>query len=108
HIRSPRSELATNSANGMGRLRVHNPPGERKSGIPDSVEMPAPVKGTIIDASAIISPSCSTPLRRPVEITREPEGQTVSTISKPAEKREPVFYQYVSTNIRAIGPPSAT
>jgi len=32
--------------------------------MPDSVEMPAPVKGRIVDASAIISPSCSTPLRR--------------------------------------------
>src|SRR3979411_922684 len=26
--------------------------------------MPAPVKGTMVDASAIMSPSCSTPLRR--------------------------------------------
>src|SRR3954451_3349416 len=32
--------------------------------MPDSVEMPAPVKGTITFASAIMSPSCSTPLRR--------------------------------------------
>src|SRR5260370_3780680 len=32
--------------------------------MPDSVEMPAPVNGTITFASAIMSPSCSTPLRR--------------------------------------------
>src|SRR3954447_6305939 len=32
--------------------------------MPDSVEMPAPVKGTMTLASAIMSPSCSTPLRR--------------------------------------------
>src|SRR6201747_1820308 len=63
------SGLATNSSNGIGRLRLHNPPGERKSGIPLSVEMPAPVKGTMVDASAIMSPSCSTPLRRSDAIT---------------------------------------
>jgi len=32
--------------------------------MPHSVEMPAPVKGTMVAASAIMSPSCSTPLRR--------------------------------------------
>src|SRR5882757_744567 len=64
HASSRASGLATNSSNGIGRLRVHNPPGERKSGIPHSVEMPAPVKGTMVDAAAIMSPSCSTPLRR--------------------------------------------
>jgi hypothetical protein len=32
--------------------------------MPLSVDMPAPVKGTMIEASAIMSPSCSTPLRR--------------------------------------------
>src|ERR1700730_674411 len=55
------SALATNSSKGIGRLRVHNPPGERKSGMPHSVDIPAPVKGTITEAPAIISPSCSTP-----------------------------------------------
>src|ERR1700710_1456297 len=58
------SGLATNSSNGIGRLRLHNPPGERKSGIPLSVEMPAPVKGTMVDASAIVWPSWSTPQLR--------------------------------------------
>src|SRR5215475_4776925 len=48
------SRLITNSSNGIGRLRVHKPPGERKSGIPHSVEMPAPVKGTIVLAPAIM------------------------------------------------------
>src|SRR5579871_1537852 len=56
------SGLATNSSKEIGRLRVHIPPGERKSGMPHSVEMPAPVKGTMIDASAIMLPSRSTPL----------------------------------------------
>jgi hypothetical protein len=50
-------------------LRVHSPPGERKSGIPHSVEMPAPVKGTMLEASAIMLPSCSTPLRKSGAIT---------------------------------------
>src|ERR1700730_775158 len=69
HASSRASRLATNSSNGIGRLRVHNPPGERKSGIPHSVEMPAPVKGIITDPSAIMAPSCSTPLRRSEAIT---------------------------------------
>ena len=68
-----RVRLATNSSNGIGRLRVHIPPGERKSGMPHSVEMPAPVKGTMMEASAIMSPSRSTPLRRSFAIT----GQSV-------------------------------
>src|SRR6202795_834455 len=79
------SGLATNSSNGIGRLRVHNPPGERKSGIPHSVEMPAPVKGTIVDAAAIMSPSCSTPLRRlEAIIDVESEGLAVPIIARPA------------------------
>ena len=39
--------------------------------MPHSVEMPAPVKGTIVDASAIMLPSCSTPLRRSDAITQD-------------------------------------
>jgi hypothetical protein len=31
----------------MGWFLLHNPPGERKSGMPHSVEMPAPVNGTM-------------------------------------------------------------
>src|ERR1700744_5836356 len=65
------SRLATNSSKGIGRLRLHNPPGERKSGMPHSVDIPAPVKGTMIDAAAIISPSCSTPLRMSETITAD-------------------------------------
>ena len=36
------SWLETNSSNGIGWFLVHIPPGERKSGIPHSVEIPAP------------------------------------------------------------------
>src|SRR5580704_17443167 len=49
------SWLARNSSNGIGLFLVHKPPGERKSGMPHSVEMPAPVKGTIIAAAWIMS-----------------------------------------------------
>src|SRR5262249_23707327 len=42
------SWLDTNSSNGIGRYLVHKPPGDRKSGIPHSVEMPAPVNGTML------------------------------------------------------------
>ena len=52
-------------------MRVHNPPGERKSGMPHSVEMPAPVKGTMLEASAIMLPSASTPLRKSFAITEK-------------------------------------
>src|SRR5947209_1272171 len=41
------SWLARNASNGIGCILVQMPPGERKSGIPHSVEMPAPVNGTI-------------------------------------------------------------
>src|SRR5262245_18737892 len=44
--------VAMNSSNGMGAILVQMPPGERKSGIPHSVEIPAPVKGTITFESA--------------------------------------------------------
>src|SRR3954463_9195438 len=37
----------------MGFIRLHTPPGLRKSGMPDSVEMPAPVNTTRRRASAI-------------------------------------------------------
>src|SRR4051794_36187145 len=87
------SELATNSSNGIGRLRVHNPPGERKSGMPHSVEMPAPVKGTMVAAAAIMSPSCSTPLRRSGAITDDdPKVCAAMIIAQPAGgcARQPV------------------
>jgi hypothetical protein len=34
------------ASNGIGWFLVHRPPGERKSGMPHSVDIPAPVKGT--------------------------------------------------------------
>ncbi len=40
------SWLARKSPNSIGRILVQMPPGERKSGMPHSVEMPAPVNGT--------------------------------------------------------------
>src|SRR5215213_4038325 len=41
------SWLARKSENSIGRILVQMPSGERKSGMPHSVEMPAPVNGTI-------------------------------------------------------------
>src|SRR5207244_6645658 len=63
------SWLMTNSSNGIGRFLVQMPPGEGKWGLPHSVEMPAPGKGTMMEAPAIMSPSRSTPLRRSFAIT---------------------------------------
>src|SRR5262245_35023293 len=51
------SWLARNSSNGIGLFLVHSPPGERKSGMPHSVEMPAPVNGAITRAPS--TSSCS-------------------------------------------------
>src|SRR5262245_10102143 len=48
------SAEARKSENSIGLYRVQMPPGERKSGMPDSVEMPAPVKATIFSAAAIM------------------------------------------------------
>src|ERR1700733_10405360 len=36
-----------NVSNSIGFIRLQTPPGLRKSGMPDSVEMPAPVKTTV-------------------------------------------------------------
>src|SRR5215471_18632702 len=51
--------LDMNSSNGIGAILVQMPPGERKSGIPHSVEMPAPVNGTIASEFATRSRSRS-------------------------------------------------
>jgi hypothetical protein len=40
------SSLLTNASNGIGLLRIQGESGDRKSGTPLSVEMPAPVKPT--------------------------------------------------------------
>src|SRR5262245_35715508 len=49
------SWLDRNSSNGIGRFFVQIPPGDRKSGMPHSVEMPAPVNGTTTLAVSISS-----------------------------------------------------
>src|SRR5665647_1304470 len=43
----------------MGSYLVHSPPGDLKSGMPDSVEMPAPVRAITISASFISRAACS-------------------------------------------------
>src|SRR5207248_2059709 len=45
------SWLARKSEKSIGRILVQMPSGERKSGMPHSVEMPAPVNGTMTSAS---------------------------------------------------------
>src|SRR6187399_3628884 len=47
--------LARKSEKSIGRILVQMPPGERKSGMPHSVEMPAPVNGTMTRASSASS-----------------------------------------------------
>src|SRR5579872_5946831 len=86
------SGLATNSSKEIGRLRVHIPPGERKSGIPHSVEIPAPVKGTMIDAAAIMSPSRSTALRMSEATTALSEDCTIDPLSSILGEIPPSLY----------------
>src|SRR3954454_4357873 len=52
------SWLARKSEKSIGRILVQIPPGERKSGMPHSVEMPAPVNGTTLVASSTRSRKC--------------------------------------------------
>ena len=54
------SAEARKSPNSIGLYLVQMPPGERKSGMPDSVEMPAPVKATMLLASSIMRLRSST------------------------------------------------
>src|SRR5215204_4705413 len=56
------SWLDRNSSNGIGRFLVQSPPGERKSGMPHSVEIPAPVKGRTTRAASISSRSAAMPV----------------------------------------------
>src|SRR5215831_8885151 len=53
-----------NSSNGIGLFFVHSPPGERKSGIPHSVEIPAPVNGAMKRAPSTSSCRRSRPVSR--------------------------------------------
>ena len=54
HVSRRASSEARNSEKSIGFIRVQMPPGLRKSGMPDSVLIPAPVKKTIRCASSII------------------------------------------------------
>src|SRR5947199_3677054 len=49
------SWLARKSEKSIGRILVQMPPGERKSGMPHSVERPAPVNGTMTSDSSTSS-----------------------------------------------------
>ena len=60
HVSRRASSDARNSEKSIGRIFVQMPPGLRKSGMPDSVLIPAPVKITIRRASSIIRRSSAT------------------------------------------------
>src|ERR1700691_364101 len=62
------SWLARNSSNGIGLVLVQRPPGERKSGMPHSVEMPAPVNGTIVAEASTSARSRSIPVLKSAAI----------------------------------------
>src|SRR5256886_11715127 len=64
HASSRISWLARNSSNGIGLFFVQSPPGERKSGMPHSVEIPAPVNGTMMRATSTSSPNRSMALSK--------------------------------------------
>src|SRR5688572_14083726 len=58
------SRLARKLLNSIGRILVQIPPGERKSGMPHSVEMPAPVNGSTVSDPSISSRSREMPVSR--------------------------------------------
>src|SRR5215510_14447635 len=58
------SWLARNSSNGIGLFFLRSPPGERKSGMPHSVEIPAPVKGAMTRVRSTRSCSSSIAVSR--------------------------------------------
>src|SRR5262249_16227895 len=58
------SWLARNSSNGIGLFFVQSPPGERKSGMPHSVEIPAPVNGAMTRAPSTSSCNSSMAVSR--------------------------------------------
>src|SRR5437588_7894175 len=62
------SSLARNSSNGIGLFFAHSPPGERKSGMPHSVEIPAPVNGAMVRASEMSSCRAAAALSRSLAI----------------------------------------
>ena len=85
-LSSRMSRLARKSPKSIGFILVQMPPGERKSGIPHSVEMPAPVKGTTTAACSTSSRSRATPVSiSGAIIAQGPPGVPVST---PAYSRE--------------------
>ena len=63
-LSSRMSRLARKSPKSIGFILVQRPPGDLKSGIPHSVEMPAPVKGTTTSAWSTSSRSRAIPVSR--------------------------------------------
>jgi len=64
--RVPGSLTYRRNPSSLGSYRLHRPPGDRKSGIPESVDTPAPENTTIRSASASNPPaSSSAPVARP-------------------------------------------
>src|SRR5271170_1503589 len=95
------SWLARNSSNGIGRFLVQIPPGERKSGMPHSVEIPAPVKGRMTSASPIASCRlATTPSRSGADILPScialsyiAEAYRQTAVQHQPDQHQPVQYQ---------------
>src|SRR6185295_3543634 len=94
-VSSRASWLARKSEKSIGRILVQMPPGERKSGMPHSVEMPAPVNGTTTLASSTNCRNRSMPVSRSGAII-----YNVSLNGRAAGAREEVLMRFLHTMLR--------
>src|SRR5262249_44217866 len=90
------SGLARKSLKSIGRILVQIPPGERKSGMPHSVEIPAPVNGTIARA-----PSNSS-VRRSIDVSRSGAIMYYGSYSHDPGRLRPLLRQTYEVPMRYL------
>src|SRR3984893_987081 len=91
------SWLARNSSNGIGRFFVQIPPGERKSGMPHSVEMPAPVNGKTVSDASTSARNRAIPVLKSAEIIYGPHPYLSPTLTRPPKR---LAMRYLHTMLR--------
>src|SRR5689334_15307174 len=83
------SRLARKSPKSIGFILVQMPPGDRKSGMPHSVEMPAPVNGTTASDRSNNSRNCSCAL-----------SSSFAIIVRSVTDQESTLMRYLHTMLR--------
>src|SRR5260370_2603076 len=89
------SWLARNSSNGVGLVFVQRPPGERKSGMAHSVEIPAPVKGAITRARS------TRPCNSSIAVSRSGTIMYALPVSG-AKRSRPMRYLHTMLRVRNL------